>query len=233
MSMKRFHGILASLVCIIGLNPASATAADEPGNLLDYLYTVTFIEPGFTDVVNPLFTPTSGDPHDIFRFDGSPIGNGVMLSGESIDIEPLSIAFTLRGDGSTYPLNLAYQTTGFDPEARYRIELFESDGGGGVIPLASDRLVLGPAGVEVNQSSGTPSLDTILGVELGDELVIGDNFIELTVGTLGVLEDFGNDDLGTLTVNLEAVVIPVPAALPLMACGLAVFGLFIRKKPIS
>ncbi|HYA37227.1 MAG TPA: hypothetical protein VEI74_03010 [Candidatus Methylomirabilis sp.] len=172
--------------------------------------TVTYSESPYPDLVDNV---TVVDPGIELQFnDGSNIGDGIMLDGESIDIKGSSIVFSIRGDGPAYTgLDCTTcQTTGLGPDARYTLSGFDWGG---------------------TQSIGsvTVSLNNIFGVALGSEVFFSPTSISLDIGTLGVGPVSGGPDLGTVT--LDVTFVPLPAALPLFSTGLvALAGIVWRRR---
>lgn len=191
------------LACLLVTAPANASFI---GQTLDFEFTESGYLPETKNgvvVVDPGFELAFGDLSDI--------ADNIMFDGEFIDVGIDTITFSIRGDGPDYGV-AGYQTTGFGADATYTISGFDTD-----FLSLFEVPALDFIGMEV---------DNILGVSLGTELIIGADFISLTIGTLGVGEVLGGLDVGTIT--LRAV--PVPAALPLLLTGLFALGLVSRRR---
>ena len=196
-------GLLAGLFLLITTSTTQA-AFVFTGQNIDVLYEDplgTFTDSIIAGNVNP----------DISYLDGLNIGNGIMLTGEFIDIDATSVIFNLRGDGSAH--SSGYQTTGLDASARYTLTLTAAD--------------FSIGNVSISSISSTGSTPDIIGVAMDSEITFDAKNIYFDIGTLGIL-DRTNLDLGTLTLNVEFV--PIPAALPLMLSGLAGLVLVSRRR---
>jgi hypothetical protein len=148
--------------------------------LIGQTITVTFTESGFADEVDSVLV--GPDPEIVFD-DTTNIGGSILDLGELIDIGELSIELVIRGDGAFH--SPGFQTAGFGADARY----------------VFSELNLAPlwiGGVSV-------TLDNVVGVALGSEVLFSADAVTLIVGTLGVGEVSGGPDLGTVTLDLELV----------------------------
>ena len=159
-------------------------------------------------------TVTVGLGPEISFGNGTNIGNIILLDSESIDLDGLSITYTIQGGGDRHPDNSLFQLTGFGPNA-----FLEFTG----INLVS---VDGPwslTGVGL-------ALTDIIGVSLGDVTFTPDSVRLFLSDDIGVL---ATRDVGKITLNLgvrlNATPIPEPGTFGLVGLGIAGLAAWRRR----
>lgn len=159
-------------------------------------------------------TVTVGLGPEISFGNGTNIGNIILLDSESIDLDGLSITYTIQGGGDPHPDNSLFQLTGFGPNA-----FLEFTG----INLVS---VDGPwslTGVGL-------ALTDIIGVSLGDVTFTPDSVRLFLSDDIGVL---ATRDVGKITLNLgvrlNATPIPEPGTFGLVGLGIAGLAAWRRR----
>ena len=148
-NMDRLALITLSLIVVAATAQASLIGTDV---------TVSFVEEGFSDLVD--IVTVDGARHEIVPFDGTNIGNQILLDTFSPDTEFIDIAnerivVGLEGSGDPHPVFAGHTIFGFpggDPMTRF---VFSNLTWGG-IPGSID-------GVDI-------ILDGILGVNLGAQV---------------------------------------------------------------
>jgi len=198
--------VFLAFLFILGLYPLASQAT-----LLGQDITITFSEVGFEDLVD---TVTVTENKEILPFDGSNIGDDILLDFESIDIGSESIVLELQGGGGNHSID-GYSILGFDTNTFY---LFEGLNWGGI-----------PGKI----TGVTIDLVDIIGVDENTDPIVEftNESVKLFIGTLGIKETAGVD-VGTITLDLtvEHSPVPLPASLPLFLSALIFVSRRFRLK---
>jgi len=197
--------IFLALIFIVGLYPQASQAT-----LLGQEIKITFDEDAFTLID----TVTVTENKEILSFDGSNIGDDILLDFESIDIGSESIVLELQGGGGNHSID-GYSILGFDTNTFY---LFEGLNWGGI-----------PGKI----TGVTIDLVDIIGVDENTDPIVEftNESVKLFIGTLGIKETAGVD-VGTITLDLtvEHSPVPLPASLPLFLSALIFVSRRFRLK---
>lgn len=179
------------------------------GQSFDISYSGTDVPVGTDSIIAGTNNP------DIAYLDGTNIGGsiteiGLMLPGEFIDFSDTSVTFNLRGDyGDAFNFGgNNYQITGLT--------------GSYVISLTSP-------GVSISSLS-IGSITDMIGVDLVTQVTFDAKNIYFDISTLGILQKESGIDIGSITLDVGLLAVPVPAALPLMLSGLAGLAMFSRRR---
>jgi hypothetical protein len=183
------------LVLIASAMAASTLAHAGTASLNGQPLTVTLLETGFPDAVDTI-TAGSGGPQIVGNTASDPIGS-ILFSAESVNVQNLQVVYTIEGGGGAY--------TGSAPECSGSpgCSLWGASADDARF-LFSD-LNFGSAGVILKSVSLTQN--NVFGV-VAD--VTSANSFEMIFGSAGVLNPVSGLALGTITVDLQTEVAPVP-----------------------
>jgi hypothetical protein len=174
---------------------------------------------GYADPLTANVNVSAGN--EVFEGDGSEIGgsagSGPMLDGEFINVSTTSIVFSIYGGGPDVAGGGA-TTTGYGAGAHYLLT--------GLVDPALGLI-----------TGGSLLLNNIVGVTIGNQVLIGPHSVQLYLDTLGVVFD-GIDNIGTITINLTFQdastppnVVPEPATLVLVGSGAVLAWRRRRSRP--
>ena len=175
---------------------ASAVAPAGAASLNGQAVTVTLQESGFPDVVDTV-TAGPGGPQIVGNTPSDPIGS-LLFSAESVNLQNLQIVYNIEGGGGVY--------TGTAPQC-------SGSPGCSLWSQAPDDarflfsgLSFGSPSVILSAVSLTTS--NVFGVQVAD---VTANSFEVIFGSAGVLNGTGGiPALGTITLDLQTTVAPVP-----------------------
>lgn len=194
---------------------AHATLASLNGQSV----TVTLQESGFSDAVDTV-TAGPGGPQIVGNTGSDPIGS-ILFSAESVNLQDLQIVYHIEGGGGTYT-GSASQCSGSPgcslwsaspDDARFLFSGLSFGSPGTVL----QNVVL--------------STTNVFGAQVAD---ITANSFEVRFGLAGVLNGVGgNPALGTITLDLQTTVVPLPSSVLMMLGGLLLVSLFRRYRRIA
>jgi len=208
-----------SALILIAFGLAAATSAQaDPGTLNGEPVTVTLLETGF-DPVSQTFTAGPGGTQ-ILGNALDPVADPVgydLFASESVDAQALQIVYTIEGGGTGVYAGGAPACSGSPGCSLW-----------GDAPYAPDdarflfsNLNFGSPGIILENVSLTPN--NVFGASVAD---VTANSFELIFGSAGILnsEMQGQVALGTLTLDLQTEIapVPLPSSLVMLLGGLLV-----------
>lgn len=212
MTMNR-HWILHGVLVLAAIATAGWASQGAAASLDGQNVTITLQETGFSDAIDFVAV---GAGNEIVGNTGSDIG-AILFSNEFVDLSGLQVVYRIQGGGDSY--------TGPAPECA---------GAPGCSHWGSDAsdarflfsgLSFGTPGTVLNNV--TLLATNVFGATVTD--ITASSFV-LNFGAAGILNGAGGvPDLGTLTMNLEVAVVPLPATLPLFLAASFALG-FLRRK---
>jgi hypothetical protein len=205
---KRFLS-LAVVAAVLLAVPAVASAG-----LIGLDVTVTFSADTW-DTYADTVTVGPGGP-ELSEYDGTNIGDNVMLDPDAIDINDLEIVVDFAGLGDYH--SPGYWDAGYEDEtAQYEF----------VVDWGSTTAAITGVGID---------LYDVIGVSLGSEVTYTSDTVTFVVGTLGV-DEMIEPEPGKVVLNLTIEegqgpppIIPEPTSLALLGIGLAAVRLTRRKR---
>jgi hypothetical protein len=204
--MKGIKAFSATALLLAISAAASTLAHAGTASLNGQPLTVTLQESGFPDAVDTI-TAGPGGPQIVGNTASDPIGS-ILFSAESVNVQNLQIVYNIEGGGGAY--------TGTAPQCGGSpgCSLWGASADDARF-LFSD-LNFGSAGVILKSVSLTPN--NVFGVQVAD--VTPDSF-EMIFGSAGVLNGTGGiPALGTITVDLQTQVVPLPSSVVMLLGGL-------------
>jgi hypothetical protein len=203
--------ILAIFAVAVSLLALSGSAS---AGLLGLDVLANFTSPAWGDDFSDTVEVATPDI-EFEEFDGTEIGDNILLDPDYIDLDDTFIELQITGGGDPHS-EPGYLDPGFeDEDAQYLFTV--TDWG---IPGA--------------QITGvTVGLTDVFGVAVGSEVFFDANSVTLIVGTLGIDEDV---EAGIVRLDLTIVdndpgfVIPEPASMALLGLGIAALRVARRRR---